>query len=303
MSADDYTEAYYHRDQSEYWFNPRGLLRPDQLACVCYLYGRPFWDGQIRALRQPSHVLSIGAGEGFLERWLEMDPAITVVGVDTSADARRLYLGKTIVETADADLIAWADSLLFVESLEHLPRPEIDRIFAAIRPPCRVIIVNWPDCHPINPDGTGWDHVTCVDDHLFDTLKAGAAVIVQRGSHLVLDFSRPPPPPPKGFSVAPPILGGENDNLEGVSMASRRVRWVADAQVLRIGGGGIPVAPGTEIELDEAVADELVDQQRAVPVGWKRDLPQARADKEAKVAEAKTAKAVADDESSTKEKE
>lgn len=182
-----YDVAYYRRPGlAERWFPQRGMLRPDQLAAVCYTFGVPFWGDEPYTYREPPswRVMSIGCGAGDLECELER-LACEVIGVDPSWGARELYCGKVLQD--DIGGIEDCPTVIFCESLEHLPRPVIDRAFARIRRGTRIIITNWPSYHPLEPTPDGWDHITRVDDALFDDLATGCKVIVRRGSHLVLD--------------------------------------------------------------------------------------------------------------------
>lgn len=176
-----YTSDYYKRDIDEYWFDKNGLLRPDQLAAICYAYGMPFFGG-VFAKREPGLVYSIGCGEGVLERHLE-NMGCEVIGVDPSCGADELYRGETLIDKYEGG----GDTIIFCEAIEHIPADEIERIFSLIPVGARVIITNWPDFHPIHPDGTDKDHITLVDDELYDRLSTSGEIIVRRGSHLVID--------------------------------------------------------------------------------------------------------------------
>jgi len=189
-----YDHAYYQRAIPENWFAPRQLLRPDQLAAICYLFGLPFYgDEEYPPRPDPGPCLSVGCGTGTLEARLEA-LGVEVFGSDPSPAVRDLYAGHRLIQ---ADLTGTLDrlppdqyrSVIFCESLEHIP---LDQILAAWRifrdaSDLRIVIVNWPARHPIPLDPSGWDHITCVDDALFDELSAGFHAVVRRGSHLVLD--------------------------------------------------------------------------------------------------------------------
>lgn len=187
-----YDVGYYRRPTLvEPLYERFGLFRPDQYTAACYLYGLPVWhpDEATRRFedgtcitRKPGRIVSIGCGEGQLEAWLEQQ-GHEVVGVDPSLGARHLYRGSCLMGHYDGT----GDTVLFVESLEHLSDDVRDDIWQRIPTGARIVIVNWPDEHPIDPDATGWDHVTRVDDALFDRLAEGHRVIVRRGSHLVLE--------------------------------------------------------------------------------------------------------------------
>lgn len=184
---DGYARRYYERDIRENWFHWSGLLRPDQLAAIAYAHNWPFFGdedyGHRPQQRKPARIMSVGCGRGDVEVELER-LGYQVIGVDPSEGAAELYRGTTLQATPEG--VEDCDTVLFVESLEHLPTGTIDDLWRRFTLGTRVVIVNWPDFHPIEADG-GWDHITTVDDALFDRLSEGWRVVVRRGSHLVLD--------------------------------------------------------------------------------------------------------------------
>lgn len=189
MSQDlsNYDQAYYQREAPEFWFGRHGLLRPDQLAAVCYIYGLPFWGLEPRGQqRVPGLILSIGAGEGHLECWLE-GQGETVLGVDPAVGAHELYRGRDLAPVVTEHQVQIADTVLFVEAIEHIPLETTRQIRAWMSPGARLIVVNWPDFHPIEAS-SDWDHITRIDEALYDELVRGARVITRRGSHLVVEI-------------------------------------------------------------------------------------------------------------------
>jgi hypothetical protein len=185
QNLDGYSPAYYQRDIRENWFAPHGLLRPDQLAAVCYAYGWPFDGNERYRRRDPGRIMSIGCGRGDLEAELERMGA-EVIGVDPSHGAQTLYRGTTL--QPDTTGMEDCQTVLFVESIEHLPKAMIEDLWPRFSSGTRVVIVNWRDFHPIEPEpNDGWDHITLVDDDLFDWLCGGFNVWVRNGSHLVID--------------------------------------------------------------------------------------------------------------------
>jgi hypothetical protein len=189
----NYTRAYYERDIPETWFWQHGLIRPDQLAALCYAMGWPFrggWRaGESYERREPGMVVSIGAGRGELEKVLEKLPGVqNVTGMDNSPGAAEMYEASTLETEIRLELIQEADTVIFCESIEHLPSDVIWAIIESVKPGARIIIVNWPSFHPLPPDGGGWDHITLIDDKLFDQISEGHQVVVRWGSHLVLDM-------------------------------------------------------------------------------------------------------------------
>lgn len=180
-----YNTAYYERPVVENWFHRQGLPRPDELAAICYVFGVPFTNpDRERSDRDPGLVVSIGCGAGWLEAELER-LGLKVIGVDPSPGAKELYAGERLVDR----YVGGGDTIVFCESLEHLPVDEIDRIFALIPDHATVIIVNWLGWETITGDHA-WDHITTVDGDLFDRLSEGWNVRVRNGSHLVLDGRR-----------------------------------------------------------------------------------------------------------------
>lgn len=183
-----YDIAYYRRAIVENWFPRHGLLRPDQFAALCYVFGVPFWgdEHQSATYREPGNwrVMSIGCGEGALEVELER-LGCEVTGVDPSPGARELYRGKILQD--DVGGIEGCATVLFCESLEHLPLDTVRALWPRITPGARIVITNWQTWHPIEPSPDGWDHITRVDDALYDELAFGHRVVLRRGSHLVLE--------------------------------------------------------------------------------------------------------------------
>lgn len=189
MSQDlsGYTTDYYYRDIPETWFWRNGLLRPDQLAALCYTLGWPFWGREGMEPRDAGMVLSFGSGRGELEIALaELDQV--VVAVDPSPGAQSMYGGQWFVLRSEwtPEMVAGADTIIFCEAVEHIPADELDRIRGAVVTPCRIIVVNWPDYHPIIPDGS-FDHITLIDDAWQDRWVGDGRVVVRRQSHLVVD--------------------------------------------------------------------------------------------------------------------
>ena len=185
-----YTEDYYTRDIAETWFWRNGLLRPDQLAAICYAFGLPFTGGEGLARREPGYVVSVGAGRGELEARLQALPGVTMVtGIDPSPGAAAMYEGARLIPGPGQHEAARADTVIFCESIEHIPAEQSLALIAAMKPGARLIITNWPDYHPLWPDPLNpWDHVTLISDDFYDALCEGRDVIVRKGSHLVLDI-------------------------------------------------------------------------------------------------------------------
>lgn len=183
-----YDPEYYKRDQT---FARHRVLRPDQLAALCYTLDWPYWglenSGEDWVERQPGVVLSIGCGRGELERELEC-LGCTVVGVDPSAGAQFMYQGSRHEYRWTRELVRSAGTIIWCESLEHIPWSETLELLGHVRKDTRLIFVNFVDFWPLEVSGDGWDHITRVDDALYDGLSEGRCVVLRRASHLVLDW-------------------------------------------------------------------------------------------------------------------
>lgn len=177
----NYTEAYYHKAQDEYIYAKMGLLRPDQLAAVAYTLGISYFGDSVYK-RIPGTIYSIGCGEGYLEEFFEKQ-GYEVIGVDPSPGAKALYRGSKLIDRYEGG----GGTILFVESIEHIPEEEILRILSLVPPYARVFIGNWLDSMPIYPTSDGWDHITLIDDAFFDKISVGFNVFLRRGSFLVMD--------------------------------------------------------------------------------------------------------------------
>ena len=162
-----------------------------------------------KSRRTPKRVLEIGGGRGEVANALKhMD--IDVVSVELGPEANKWYqatgyhyfgkefvpatpINKPIQEAlADLDLSSF-DTILMVESLEHIPKEAFEPVWQAIKSQFRgrFIVVNWPDYHPIwvGRDASPEEHCRVVDDALYDTWSAEAkSVYTRKGSHLALDF-------------------------------------------------------------------------------------------------------------------
>lgn len=188
MSQDlsNYSRNYYLQGTPQglsWFFEDNNAMRPDQLAAFCYAFNWAFFDGQHkRPPRDPGLIYSIGCGMGVLE-WNLEKAGCTVIGVDPSEGARELYRASTLVDRYPGG----GDTVIFCESIEHIPLAETLDIFERIPYGTRIIITNWPDHHPIEPEAPFNDHITRIDDALYDRLSVGRPTVLRRGSHLVLE--------------------------------------------------------------------------------------------------------------------
>lgn len=161
------------------------------------------------ATRTPKKVLEIGGGRGEVANTLKY-MGVEVVSVEMGTDAEQWYIrtgehyfGKDfdpvlpVVKRIgdvinDIDLSEF-DTILMVESLEHIPEQEFDSTWKAISEKFHgmFVVVNWPDYHPIwvGRDASPEEHCRLVDDELYDKWSAQAKnCVFRKGSHLVLEF-------------------------------------------------------------------------------------------------------------------
>lgn len=161
--------------------------------------------------RLPRLVFDIGCGRGEVAATLAY-LGVRAVAVDPSASAGAL-VGETAQKfyglapesvpfTRSTGIKALRmhnevpDTIVFCESVEHIPLRELHATFewiachaAAIPGGILVVITNWPRLHPIRAVSGDWDHVHDVDDDLYDQLCSYASrTVTRRGSHLVLHF-------------------------------------------------------------------------------------------------------------------
>lgn len=176
--------------------------------------GKRYIDEQIAFLQReakhtPKRVLEIGGGRGEVSSALKK-MGIDVVSVELSPDAAAMFseTGKRffgpdfepVVPIArpiqdvinDLDLSTF-DTILMVESLEHIPEPAFNPVWDKIVKEFhgRFVAVNWPDYHPIwiGRDAGPEEHCRLVDDALYDAWTAQAkSCWFRRMSHIVLDF-------------------------------------------------------------------------------------------------------------------
>jgi hypothetical protein len=89
--------------------------------------------------------------------------------------------------------VADYDTILMVESLEHIPAEAFDPVMEDIMNNFHgyFVVVNWKDYHPIaiGQFASAAEHCRLVDDALYDSWAARAKRTVYRdGAHLVLEF-------------------------------------------------------------------------------------------------------------------
>ena len=160
--------------------------------------------------RSPRLAVDMGCGRGEIACTLA-HLGIDVLAVDPSAHAGGLVretahcfygqaAGPTFLNkgchSALSGMRTTPDTVIFCESIEHIPEKDIWRSFdtmsrmAASAPfSIRIVVTNWIDFHPIRRVGRDWDHLHDVDDEFYDRLEAYAdRTVLRQGSHLVLEL-------------------------------------------------------------------------------------------------------------------
>lgn len=161
------------------------------------------------AQRRPQRVLEIGGGRGEVATVLK-HMGTDVVSVEMCPQAAKWYsitayhyfgqdftpvvpISRPIEEIIGELDLGQFDTILLVESLEHIPASSFDPVWQAITKQFhgRFIVVNWPDYHPIwvGRDASPQEHCRRVDDELYDFWSSQAQKVwTRKGSHIVLDF-------------------------------------------------------------------------------------------------------------------
>ena len=161
------------------------------------------------ATRHPKNILEIGGGRGEVAAAVhKMGIGITSVEVGEGANQWYRETGKKFfgpdwenvtplnkgVEEAIDDLdLSKFDTIVMVESLEHIPEENFNKVWKKITEQFHglFIVVNWLSYHPIavGQYASPEEHCRLVDDALYDTWTAQARRCVFRDrSHLVLEF-------------------------------------------------------------------------------------------------------------------
>lgn len=173
----EYDAAYYFdRKVAECQYARAGVLRPDQCQALAMIF---------MGARRPRAVVSIGCGIGVLEAALDA-LGLVCIGTDPSEAAARLYRGRHF-HPCDVRAVPpfSADTWVFCESLEHLPADDIREVLPQLRG--RIVVAN--DRHPINPHS--WDHITAVDDDLFDWIGTLGTKVYRQDGYLAVDTGSP----------------------------------------------------------------------------------------------------------------
>lgn len=159
--------------------------------------------------RTPKRVLEIGGGRGEVAqvlRYLGIDVVSVEPGVGTDKwyrETAEKFFGSEFdavapdnryLQDAVADIdFSTFDTILMVESLEHIPAEHFDPVWQKIVDAFRglFVVVNWVSYHPIaiGQFASAAEHCRLVDDVLYDKWITQAKQCIWRnGSHLVLDL-------------------------------------------------------------------------------------------------------------------
>jgi hypothetical protein len=164
----------------------------------------------ISGYRDPKFIVDVGAGRGeltiaFLKLGIEciaIDPSpgsaqlrrVTARRWDYPAAYTLINLSMLKALRGMVRMGIEPDTIIFCETIEHIRAMEFTAAWPVVVSMLRqtsglAIIANWIDNHPIRPDRTGYDHITHINDHLYDKLSNTAEeVVFRQGSHLVLRF-------------------------------------------------------------------------------------------------------------------
>lgn len=158
--------------------------------------------------RNPKHILEIGGGRGEIAvacNYLK----IPITSIEPSLAAKEWYKKTalhffnkyfTAPEPLNIDLenfnddLSKFDTIIMVESLEHIYDYEFDKFWASVKNSFKgyFITTNWQSTFPIvigDWDMGDIEHCRLIDESLYDRLCADATrTIYRHGSHLILEF-------------------------------------------------------------------------------------------------------------------
>ena len=167
---------------------------------------------QSNKTRTPKKILEIGGGRGEVTIFLA-NLGYDVVGIEPGKGAEiwfkqtsKLFFSKKLqytllngclTEYINHPFMEDFDTVLFVESLEHILEEDFNKFYPKILKTLKknkgtFVVTNWMDYHPLP---VGWmappdQHCRLINDDLYDEMKQQFDVCNYRnGSHLCLSFS------------------------------------------------------------------------------------------------------------------
>ena len=156
--------------------------------------------------RQPKSVLDVGGGRGEVAWALsQLGARVQLVEphplaadwLQRTASQFKAPLGdvklinELVPECLDSLELNSVDTVLFVESIEHIPDHCFEPFWEKVKPALvansgRLIVTNWLSYFPL--DVSGPEHCRLVDSQLYARLAEGGRVVFQQGAHLVVDY-------------------------------------------------------------------------------------------------------------------
>lgn len=193
------------------WLTPEGKETTDLTASQQLDVLHP------KITRWPKRVLDVGGGRGEVTMAFRYF-GIPVTAIEPHKDAKEWFewtwgkvfnglcrcgvedggysLDNRMVEdTLDNELYLHnsdVDTVLLVETLEHLEKDTFDKFWAKTLKPLltrnkgRLVITNWLGYHPL--EATGNEHCRRTDDALYDWICEDGAIRYRRQSHIVVDY-------------------------------------------------------------------------------------------------------------------
>ena len=164
--------------------------------------------------RAPKHILEIGAGRGEVSHALSSFLGVKTTSIEPNKNFIKLLektseffqlpydssnlkiINKDIISAVSAVDWETIDTIIFVESLEHILEEDFDLVYPFIlnslqKNNGRLIITNWIHYHPLNvgQGASKEEHCRLIDDELYDNFSKDAKKVIYRNnSHLVLEF-------------------------------------------------------------------------------------------------------------------
>jgi hypothetical protein len=156
-------------------------------------------------IRTPSKVLDIGGGRGEVAHFFSA-LGVPCVSIEPGLHAETLYqytndlffngqstqvslISDDIGKSIDALGLQEFDTIVFCESIEHIPEPDFWNLWHRIQKDFQglIVITNWLSFHPIPVDPP--EHIFRIDDAVYDRLISSSRRCIYRNqSHLVLEI-------------------------------------------------------------------------------------------------------------------